>query len=138
MNPMPKLIFPALLLAGLHCALSGCAGVVAGGVAAVVVTQEMMDNNTYVSHVNLDVSQVWPTVKVFLAEQSLELIEADDQARVATAEIDDAKVSVAVEAWDLDKSVVRVAAKRYGVNDGDLARIITERLTRRLESQSAR
>ena len=33
---------------------------------------------------------------------------------------------------------MRVAAKRYGVNDGDLARIINERFTRRLESSASR
>jgi hypothetical protein len=135
---MQKQVFSVLLLAGFSTLASGCAGVVAGGVAAVVVSQEMLDNNTYVSHVNQDVTQVWPTTKVFLAEQSLELIEADDQARRATADVDGAKVTIAVEAYDLDKSVVRVAAKRYGVNDGDLARIITERLTRRLESSASR
>ena len=135
---MQKRFFSALLLAGLSTLATGCAGVVAGGVAAVVVSQEMIDNNTYVSHVNQDVTQVWPTAKVFLAEQSQKLIETDDQARLATAEVDGAKVSISVEAYDLDKSVVRVAAKRYGVNDGDLARIINERFTRRLESSASR
>ncbi len=135
---MQKQVFSALLLAGLSTLATGCAGVVAGGVAAVVVSQEMIDNNTYVSHVNQDVTQVWPTAKVFLAEQSQKLIETDDQARLATAEVDGAKVSISVEAYDLDKSVVRVAAKRYGVNDGDLARIINERFTRRLESSASR
>jgi hypothetical protein len=135
---MQKQVFSALLLAGLATFSTGCAGVVAGGVAAVVVSQEMLDNNTYVSHVNQDVTQVWPTAKVFLAEQSQELIETDDQARVARADVDGAKVSISVEAYDLDKSIVRVAAKRYGVNDGDLARIINERFTRRLESSASR
>jgi hypothetical protein len=135
---MQSQVFSALLLAGLSTLATGCAGVVAGGVAAVVVSQEMIDNNTYVSHVNQDVTQVWPTAKVFLAEQSQKLIETDDQARLATADIDGAKVSISVEAYDLDKSVVRVAAKRYGVNDGDLARVVTERFTRRLESSASR
>lgn len=134
---MPKLVTSAFLLAGLSTLLSSCAGIVAGGVAAVVVSQEMLDNNTYVSHVNQDVSQVWPTAKVFLAEQSQELIETDDQARWASADVDGAKVEISVEAYDLDKSVVRVAAKRYGVNDGDMARIITERITRRLDQVQA-
>jgi len=127
----------ALLLLTLPATLGGCA-VVAGGVAAVVITQELVDNNTYVSHVNLDVTRVWPTTKVFLADQSLELIETDDAARRATAKIDGAKVTVSVEAYDLDQSVVRVAASRYGVNDGDMARIINERLMRRIEAEAAR
>jgi hypothetical protein len=126
-----KSLLPLLLLAS-PVALGGCA-VVAGGVAAVVVTQEVLDNNTYVSYVNRDVSQVWPTVKVFLAEQSLELIEVDEAQRTAKAKIDGAKVTVSAETYDLDKSVVRVSASRYGVNDGEMARIVNERLVRRLE-----
>lgn len=134
---MPKQFPFALPLLAALASLPACA-VVAGGVAAVVVTQEMLDNNTYVSHVNQDVQQVWPTVKVFMAEQSLELIEADDAARTARAKIDGAKVTISVEAYDVDKSVVRVAASRYGVNDGDLAGVITERLNRRIEASASR
>jgi len=125
----------ALLLA-LPAALGSCA-VVAGGVAAVVVSQELVDNNTYVSHVKRDASLVWPEVKVFLADQSTELIEPNDAERVATAKVDGAKITVSVETYDLDESVVRVAATRYGINDGDLARIVNERLMRRLEQPPA-
>lgn len=128
--------FLALALAA-PALLSGCAGVVAGGVAAVVVSQEMLDNNSYVSQLNQDVSVVWPTVKVFLAEQSLELIEVDEPARIAKAKIDGASVVVGVEAWDLDQTRMRVSAKRYGVNNGDMARLIMERIHRRLEQQQA-
>jgi hypothetical protein len=46
-------------------------------------------------------------------------------------------VTVAVEAYDVDKTLMRVSAKRYGVNDGDMARIITERITRRLDQLQA-
>jgi hypothetical protein len=116
--------------------LTGCAGFVAGGVAAVVISQEMLDNNTYVSHLNQDVSLVWPTAKVFLAEQSLELIEIDEPARIAKAKIDGASVVVGVEAYDLEKTLMRVSATRYGVNDGEMARLIMERLHRRIEASS--
>ena len=129
---MPNKTHLLCLLLALPATLSGCAAV-AGGVAAVVVTQEMMDNNTYVTQLNQDVSKVWPTVKIFMADASLDLIETDEQARVAKATIDGSKVTVAVEAYDQDRSIVRVAAKRYGVNDGDSARLISERLVRRLE-----
>ena len=59
-------------------ALSSC--FVAGAAAAVVVSQEMLDNNTYVSNINQDVKSVWPTVKVFMADTSLEMVEIDEHA----------------------------------------------------------
>ncbi len=115
--------------------VGGCVGVAAGAVGAVVITQEMLDNNTYVSQLNEDVKTVWSTVKIFLAENSLELIETDDHARLAKAKIDGAMVEVQVEAYDLDKTIMRVAARRFGVNDGELARTIMERILRQLEHQ---
>ena len=116
--------------------LTGCAGLVVGGVAGVVIAQEMLDNNSYVSQLNQDVTVVWPTVKVFLAETSMELIEIDEPARIAKAKIDGATVAVGVEAYDLDKTQMRVSAKRYGVNDGEMARLIMERIHRRIEQQA--
>ncbi len=114
---------------------AGCVGVAAGAVGAVVVTQEMLDNNTYVSQLNEDVKPVWSTVKIFLAENSSEVIETNEQARKAKAKIDGAIVEVGVEAYDLDRTLMRVSAKRFGVNDGELARTIMDRIHRQLERQ---
>lgn len=131
---------PILALAlTLPTLLGGCAAaaVVGVGLGAVVISQELTDSNVYVTHLSMNVKEVWPTAKIFLADQSLELIETDEQARIAKARIDGANVTVAVEAYDVDKTLMRVSAKRYGVNDGDMARIITERITRRLDQQQA-
>jgi hypothetical protein len=122
-----------LILASL-CTLplvSSCAALVAAG-AGVVVSQELLDNNTYVSHVQQDVSVVWPEVKTFLSDSSLDLVDIDEELRVAKARIDGAMVTVAVEAYDIDYSVLRVSAKQYGVNDGEMAGVVMERIHRRL------
>ena len=75
---------PILCLAlSVPLALSSCA-VVAGGIAAVVISQEMMDNNTFVSQINQDVKAVWPTVKLFMAETSLEMVEIEEWAAERT------------------------------------------------------
>ena len=58
--------------------VSSCA--VAGVAAGVVVSQEVLDNNTYVSHIERDVSFVWPEVKIYLSEASLDLIEVDESS----------------------------------------------------------
>jgi hypothetical protein len=115
--------------------LAGCAALVAGGAAGVVASNEMLDNRVVESHLNRDATEVWNTVKQFLADESPELIQYDDQTRVASAKLDGATVTVSVETWDLGKSVMRVSAKKFfsTVNDGDMARIVTDRLTRRIE-----
>lgn len=119
--------------------VAGCAAaaVVGVGLGAVVISQELTDSNVYVTNLSMNANEVWPTAKVFLSDQSLELIDSDEQARIAKARIDGANVTVAVEAYDVDKTLMRVSAKRYGVNDGDMARIITERITRRLDQAQA-
>lgn len=127
---------PTLALAlTIPLSLASCVAL-AGGVAAVVISQEMVDNNTYVSNINQDVKTVWPTVKVFMADTSLEMIEIDEQARVVKAKIDGANVVVGIEAYDMDKTLMRVSARRYGVADGEMARIVMERIHRRIESTS--
>jgi hypothetical protein len=105
---------------------------VAGVGAGVIASQELLDNNTYVAHFQKDVSFVWPEVKTFLSESSLDLIEIDEELRVARARIDGAMVTVSVEAYDIDQSVMRVSAKQFGVNDGEMAGVVTERIHRRM------
>lgn len=126
----------ALLIAILALPLSSC--LVAGAAAGVVLGSEMLDNRAYVSHIDKDAKVVWNTVKDFLAQESPELIEFDDQTRVAKAKLDNANVTVTVEAFDIDRSVLTVSAKKYmsTVNDGEFAKIIMERLHRRLSSKN--
>jgi len=130
---MRNTIVASFLLLSLCPLFGGCVAAAAAGVGGAIASQELVDNNSYVSHINLDVKKVWPTVKTFLSDASLELIEVDDEVRLAKAKIDGANVTVSVEAYDIDKSIMRVSAKKYGFNDGELARIIMERIHRRLE-----
>jgi len=126
---MRKLILVSLLALPV---LPSCAGLVVGGVAGIIASQELMDNNVYVTHIQKDVSFVWPEVKTYLSDSSLDLIEIDEELRVANAKIDGAMVTVSVEAYDIDHSVMKVAAKKFGVNDGEIAGLVTERINRRL------
>lgn len=123
-----------LIIALLALPLSSC--LVAGAAAGVVLGSEMLDNRAYVSHIDKDAKVVWNTVKDFLAQESAELIEFDDQTRIAKAKLDDAKVTVTVEAFDIDRSVLTVSAKKYmsTVNDGEFAKVVMERLHRRLNT----
>ena len=129
-NAMRNLLFLSLLA----LPLSGCVVAAAVG-TGVVASSNMLDNNVYTAIINKDSAVVWNTTKEFLSAESQELIEWDNQTRIATAKLDNSRVTVKVETYDLDKSVLTVAAKKYmsTVNDGEMAKLIMERLQRRLE-----
>ncbi|MBM3991256.1 MAG: hypothetical protein FJ298_09650 [Planctomycetes bacterium] len=113
--------------------LPGClaVGAAAGGVVA---ANHVLDSNVYVTQLTCDSREAWNTAKKFLAENSKELIEWDDAARVAKANIDESIVTVTIETLDVDRCQMTVSAKKYlaTMNDGEMAKIITERLVRRL------
>ncbi|MCC7013621.1 MAG: hypothetical protein IT454_13760 [Planctomycetes bacterium] len=126
---MRKLLFVALAC----LPLSGC--FVAGTAAGVVAGNQLINNNIYVRQVGVDAKTAWVVTKKFLSENSQEVIDADDSTRVANANIDNAQIQVRVEAWDVDECRITVSAKRLlsTVNDGELARVFSDRLARRLE-----
>lgn len=113
--------------------LPGClaVGAAAGGAVA---ANNVLDSNVYVTQLGCDSREAWNTTKKFLAENSKELIEWDDAARVAKANIDESIVTVSIETLDIDRCQMTVSAKKYlaTMNDGEMAKIITERLVRRL------
>jgi len=121
-----------ILIACLALPLSGC--LVAGAVGGVIVGNEVLDNRVHVSHIDLNATTVWNTAKDFLSKESAELIEFDDQTRIAKAKLDDRNVIVSVEAYDVDQCKLTVSAKKFmsTVNDGEFAGVVMERLQRRL------
>jgi hypothetical protein len=72
-------------------------------------------------------------VKTTLSGASLELIEVDEELRVARAKVDGATVTVSVEAYDIDKSILRVMARKFGMTDGEVARLMHDKIVRDLE-----
>jgi hypothetical protein len=106
-------------------------GAAAGGAVA---ANSVVDSNVYVTQLNCDSREAWNTAKKVLAENSKELIEWDDTSRIAKANIDESVVTVSIETLDLDRCQMTVSAKKYlaTMNDGEMAKIITERLVRRM------
>jgi len=127
---MRQSVLSAFLLALL---LPSCLAVAAGVGAGVILSQEM-DNNTYVAHVQQDADVVWATAKATFAHRSSELLETDEDLRIAEGVVDNAKVRVSVEVYDLGHSVLRVSAKKYGVNNGEIAEMVMQDIIRQIES----
>ena len=129
---MRKAILLVFLSLPLVPLTQGCLAAVGVG-AGLVLSQDLLDNNTYVTRLNSDVRNVWPTVKTTLSGASLELIEVDEELRVARAKVDGATVTVSVEAYDIDKSILRVMARKFGMTDGEVARLMHDKIVRDLE-----
>jgi anti-sigma factor RsiW len=127
-KPLPLLV----TLAPLSVALAGCIAVGAAA-AGILVSQEVLDNNVYVATIDRDADQVWTSAKVALNRASLKPIEVQDDVRKAVADIDDAKVSVSVETYDLNRSTLRVSAKKYGVNNGEIAKMVYDKILHEIE-----
>jgi len=124
----------AALFASLLALLFPACLAVAAGVGAGVILSQEMDNNTYVAHVQQDADLVWATAKASLSHQTTELIQTDEDLRVAEGLVDNARVRVSVEVYDLDRSVLRVSAKKYGVNNGEIAEMVMQSIIRQIES----
>lgn len=121
---MRKLLLVALATIPLT---QGCAALLGVG-AGVLITQEMLDNQTYVARLELGSERMWPSAKTTLSHLSLKPIDVDDDLRVAIADIDQAKVTVAVETYDLNQSILRVSAKKFGVANGEIAKMVLDKI----------
>ncbi len=127
-TPLYLLVLAPLTLSTLF---SGCLAVGVGA-AAVIVSQDVLDNNVYVATLDRSADQVWTSAKVALNHASLKPIDTQDDLRKATAEIDDAKVTVTVETYDLNRCTLRVSAKKYGVNNGQIAKMVYDKILHEL------
>lgn len=124
-----------LSLALLALPLFTSCGALLGVGAGVVISQEALDSNTYVAHIPQDADIVWATAKSSLSRQSTELIQVDESLRKARAVIDGANVDLSVEVFDLNRSVMRVSAKKFGVSSGEIAEMTLNRVLRDLQQE---
>jgi hypothetical protein len=123
---------PQILLFAVAPFFSGCLAAVGAG-AAVLVSQDVLDNNVYVATLDRSADQVWTSAKVALNHASMKPIDVQDDIRKANATIDDANVTVTVETYDLNRSTLRVAAKKYGVNNGQIAKMVYDKIIHEIE-----
>ncbi|MCH2102710.1 MAG: hypothetical protein MK297_01725 [Planctomycetes bacterium] len=89
--------------------------------AGVVISHEVLENNTYVAQVSEGAALTWAIAKSSLTHQSDNPIMVNDDLRTATGDIGDAKVTVSVETFDDESCRLKVSARSYGLNDGPSA-----------------
>ena len=123
---------PALSLALVFALLPGCAALVVGGTGAIMV-QDINKDGAYVLQVKTGVEVAWASSKSTLSHLCLKPFDTDDVARKATAEIDNSKVIVSVEAYDLDQSMIKINATKFGMQDGATAAMVKDKILADLE-----
>lgn len=123
---------PILLAAFLLTVSTSCAAAAAGA-AAVLISQDVLDNNVYVARLDRSADLVWASSKVALSHLSPKPYDVQDDIRQAIADVDDAKVTVTVDTYDLNRSTLRVSARKFGVNNGEIAKIVYDKILAELD-----
>ena len=106
---------------------SGCAAVLGLG-AGVIISQDMLDNNTYVAQIEEDVDVAWAVAKASLGGQAELPLQVSQDVRGAVGVVDGAEVTVSVEAYDLNRCRLIVSARKYGVSNGEIAELVFNRI----------
>jgi len=108
------------LLAIALCA-PACFPALLGVGAGLVLSHEVLANNTYTAQIDEKAALTWAICKSSLTHQASDPITVDSDLRTATGRIDGADVTVSVETYDGDNCRLMVSARKYGVNDGTAA-----------------
>jgi hypothetical protein len=127
---MRRLLIPALLAFPF---LTSCEALTVGAVAGLVISQDILDNSTFVAHVNQDVESAWLSVRSTCSHATIDPIETDEDLRVLKCKYDGARVTVSVEAYDLGVSIIRVSASKFGIKSGEIADLMMRKILKDLE-----
>jgi len=105
-----------------------CFPAILGVGAGVVLSHEVLENNTYVAQVSEGAALTWAVSKASLTHQTSGPITVEDDLRTATGPIDDTTVIVNVETYDDESCYLKVAASSYGLNDGPTAEAVLHKI----------
>ena len=90
--------------------------------AGVVISHEVLENNTYVAQVSEGAALTWAIAKSSLTHQANGPITVNDDLRSASGPVEKSTVTVSVETFDDETCRLKVSARRnYGLNDGPSA-----------------
>jgi len=97
--------------------------------AGVVISHEVLENNTYVAQVSEGAALTWAISKASLTHQASGPITVDDDLRTATGPIDGTSVTVSVETYDDKSCRLKVAARKHGLLiDGPTAEAVLHKI----------
>ena len=96
--------------------------------AGLVLSHDVLDNNTYVTYLDEEATLTWAIAKSSLAHQASSPITVNDDLRTAGGAVDGATVTVSVETYDSNRCRLMVSAHKYGINDGEAADAILQQI----------
>lgn len=123
------------LAASLPLLCTGCIGLAVGAGAGYLVSQELEPKGQRTEALYVPLEDAWLTTKDVLSIMSSEPLEFIEFPRTAIARIDGSRVTVEVTVYDVDRTQVRVQAKRLGFPAGETANRVLEVISSRLEEQ---
>lgn len=129
---MKKPLLLTALLAGLVTPLLGGCVLLAGAGAGLVISQEVLKDQEVVAHLQVDVDRSWEAAQEVMHERAFEIVGVQDYPRQIEGKVGQAQVVVQVEAFDLDRSIVRVSATKFMVNNVGEAERMLDAIVQRL------
>ncbi|MDE0896164.1 MAG: hypothetical protein OSB10_06225 [Planctomycetota bacterium] len=117
-------LFQAVVLS-LSCTLglSSCILLVGAG-AGYAVSQELLPSEVQTSLELVDVETAWESAQETMRQRAEDGIQTTDYPRRIECVVAGAEVEVQVEAYDLNRTLIRVRAKRYLLEDDNTARMV--------------
>lgn len=113
--------------------LSPACVVAAGAVGGYVIHREFMAEQGHVAHLTYDVDEVWATAREVLAEWSAEPPTIQDFPRQARATVEAHEVIVTVEAFDVDRTILKVYAERSKLARREMSKRILDDIIAELQ-----
>lgn len=96
--------------------------------AGVVISRDVLENNTYLAHINEGATLTWAVSKSSLTHQASGPITVNDDLRTATGPVNGGTVTISVETFDDNSCRLLVFARKYSLNNGPIAEAVLNRL----------
>lgn len=115
-------ILTAAVALALPLCMSSCAAFTIGAGAGYVISQEIISDKAQVAHVTSDVEDVWKAAVESLDILGIEELQLNNgPPRTAVGNYRKGKLSLQVEAFDIDHTILRVDYDRTALPDGKVA-----------------
>ena len=121
----------SLLFLAITC-LSSCIAV-AGVGAGALVANDYLSDTPHVAHIPVDVEVIWPATVEHLSQMGATEMEIQNYPRLIKAKVYEGTISIKVEAYDLDHTVIRLQFRKTGLIDNTAGESILSELIHRYD-----
>jgi hypothetical protein len=126
-------LLPVLLSVLLLPLAGSCVAVAVGAGVGLLISQELIDNESIRARVSVDVEDVWASAQELMQTISSAPPSIVQDTRTATGVFEGADVAINVLAYDFKQTDVLIGARKFGVRDGLVSQKVLDLLLERLE-----